>query len=87
MPISVVIQDGVGGPPDVDDAELWASDLGLTYPVLADVDGDVFATWNPDVVLPLAYILDEDGVVRWGEPGGSGRLDEIQSTVDELLAR
>ncbi len=87
MPISVVIQDAVGGPPDVDDAATWADGLGLTYPVLADVDGEVFEVYNPDVVLPLAYLVDRDGVVAWGEAGGTGNLDEIRDRVDALLAR
>lgn len=85
MPISVVIQDGVGATPNVEDAELWASELGLTYPVLADVDGEFFPVWDPDVVLPMAYIIDADGVVAWAEAGGSGGLAEMEEEVLALL--
>lgn len=87
MPISVVIQDGVGGTPVVEDAELWGSELGLTFPVLADVDGEFFPIWDPDVVLPMAYIIDADGEVAWAEAGGSGGLDEMEAEVLAQLAR
>jgi hypothetical protein len=86
VPISVVIQDAVGDTPVPEDAELWASELGLTYPVLADVDGEFFVVWDPKVVLPMAYIIDADGVVAWAEAGGSGGLDEIEAEVTFLLA-
>lgn len=82
-----MIQDGVGATPTVDDAGLWASELGLTYPVLADVDGTFFPVWDPDVVLPMAYIIDADGVVAWAEAGGSGGLDEMEAEVLALLDR
>ncbi len=85
MPISVVIQDGVGDTPDVADAELWASELELTYPVLADVDGEFFPVWDPDVVLPMAYIIGPDGVVAWAEAGGSGGLAKMEEEVLALL--
>ncbi len=83
--ISVVVQDARGGTARVADAELWASGLELTYTVVADVDGEVFQTWDPRSVLPMAYIIDQEGVVTWAEAGGSGGLDEIDSQVSRLL--
>jgi len=40
-------------------------------------------------VLPVAYIIDTDGVVAWAEAGGSGGLEEMEEReqqVVELLA-
>ena len=82
----MVAQDGSGQIPDPEDAALWADELGLTFPVLADVDGDFYPLWDPTGVLPMAYIIDRDGVIVWAEAGGSGGLEEIEGTVLDLLA-
>lgn len=81
--VSVVVQDAVGRPPDADDADLWAEDLGLTYTVVADVDEEFFPVWDPQNFLPVAYIIDADGVVAWYELGGD--LDEMEEQVSALL--
>jgi hypothetical protein len=57
----------------------------LTFPVLADVDGEFYPLWDPDGVLPVAYIVDRDGVVAWAEAGGSGGLTEIEEQVVAIL--
>jgi len=67
--------------PTSEDAELWASGLGLTYPVLADVDGEFFPEWDPDEILPMAYIIDQDGVITWKEPGSHS----VEAIEDEVL--
>lgn len=85
LPVSVVAQDRTGQTPDVEDAALWADGLGLTFPVLADVDGEFYPVWDPDGVLPVTYIIDQDGVVVWAELGGSGGLDEMESLIVGLL--
>jgi len=53
--------------------------------VLADVDGDFYPLWDPDGVLPVAYVIDQDGVVAWSEAGGAGGLDEMEAQVVALL--
>ena len=83
--MSVVIQDATGGVPDADDAAIWAEGLGLTYPVVADVDASFQPVWDPDLVLPVAYVVDRDGVVTWGEIGGAGGLDEMEAQVLSAL--
>ena len=85
LPISVVAQDGGGQLPDPEDAALWADELGLTFPVLADVDGEFFPLWDPLGVLPMAYIIDQDGVIVWAEAGGSGGLEEMEIIIQGLL--
>ena len=81
----MLAQDAGGQPPDSDDASLWADGLGLTFPVLADVDGEFYPIWDPMGVLPMAYIIDRDSVIVWAEAGGSGGLEEIRSEVEALL--
>lgn len=85
MPISVVVQNGSGGPPTTSDAALWAEQMELTFPVLSDPTGSFYATWDPDGVLPVAYIIDREGVVAWGEAGGAGGLEEIEAQIKALL--
>ena len=84
-PISVVVQNGAGAPAGPEDAETWATELGLTFPVLADPVGEFYATWDPDEVLPVAYIIDEKGVVLWGEAGGAGGLEEMEDQIKDAL--
>lgn len=86
MPISVVVQNAVGGPPTTADAALWLEQMELTFPVLADPTGSFYETWDPDGILPVSYIVDRDGVVAWGEAGGTGRLEEIEAQITALLA-
>lgn len=82
--ISVVAQDASGRAPTIDDAALWADELGLTNIVLADVDETFFPEWDPLGILPVAYLLDRDGVVTWVEPG-TGGLEEMEAEVMRLL--
>ena len=85
LPISVVGQDRRGLTPTQQDAELWATELELAFPVLADVDGTFWPVWNPREVLPMAYIIDRDGVLVWKEAGGAGGLGEMEAVVVETL--
>ena len=85
IPISVVIQDSSGYPATAEDAAIWADELELTFPVLADSTGSFNETWNPDMVLPMAYIIDKNGIIIWSEAGGAGGLEEIENQVLMLL--
>ena len=82
----MIAQDANGQLPVPDDAALWADGLALTFPVLADVDGEFYPIWDPDGVLPVAYIIDPDGVVIWAEAGGAGGLDEIEAVLQSQFA-
>jgi peroxiredoxin len=83
VPISVVVQDAVGAVPVVDDANIWADGLGLTFPVLADVHGEFYPIWDPEDVLPIAFIIDRDRVITYAEAGGSD--EEFETLVIEAL--
>ena len=84
-PIGVVAQDQQGQPAQPEDAALWKEVLELTFPVLADTDGAFYAQWNEPNVLPMAYIIDAQGVVAWNEAGGASGLDEMEEQVLLLL--
>ncbi len=86
MPISVVVQDARGDLPKPEHARQWAEQLGLTYPVLADPEGTFYEVWNPLQVLPVAYVVDSEGVVAWAKAGGAGGLMEIEAQILRLLA-
>jgi len=85
VPISVVVQNASGGLPTSDDAALWGEELELTFPVLADPSGSFYETWDPAGILPVAFIIDPEGVVAWSEAGGAGGLEEIEAQVTALL--
>lgn len=37
------------------------------------------------MVLPMAYIIDKNGIIIWSEAGGAGGLEEIENQVLMLL--
>lgn len=59
--------------------------MGLNFTVLADTTGAFNDVWNPDLVLPMVYIIDSEGIVRWSEAGGAGGLEEIENQIILLL--
>jgi peroxiredoxin len=59
--------------------------LELTFPVLSDPTGVFYETWDPDGVLPVSYIIDQQGMVAWAKAGGAGGLEEIEAQVSTLL--
>ncbi len=62
-PLSVIVQDIAGETPTSDDAALWAEEMALSFPVLADSTGAFFPVWDPDGVLPITVIIGNDA--RW----------------------
>lgn len=84
-PVSVVGQDLQGGTPTQQDAVDWAEQLGLTFPVVADINGEVYPVWDPENVLPMTWLLDRGGVIAWENAGGVGDLSEIENQVQALL--
>ena len=84
-PLSVIVQDIAGETPTSDDAALWAEEMALSFPVLADSTGAFFPVWDPDGVLPITVIIDQDGVVVWYAPGGADELADIEETITGLL--
>jgi hypothetical protein len=83
IPISVVIQDSSGYPATAEDAALWADELELTFPVLADSTGSFNETWNPDLVLPKVVHILLDGTPEGVEiPKVIQKMIEIEGVSD-----
>ena len=80
-----MIENLYGEVPTAEDAALWQEGLELTFPVAADVDGSFAPVWDPEGVLPMAYILDRDGVIIWREAGGTENGDEAGGLYTELV--
>jgi peroxiredoxin len=63
----------------------FADELGLTFPIIVDVDRDIAARFGV-IGLPTNFIIDVDGVIRQvfvGERLGAERLETlIDSIVD-----
>ncbi len=78
-------QNGQGGPPEASDAALWAEGLELVLPTVAATDPDFWDLWNPEGVLPVAYIIDQRGVITWRDAGDSGGLPTMQAKIETLL--
>ncbi len=82
--VSIVSEDVFGADPTVDDAANWRQSLDLQYIVVADVEGDVSPEWDRGGVVPMSYVIDQDGVITWFA-NGRGTLDEFTREVEALL--
>lgn len=65
MVISMVIEDESGRAPSEGQLLDWATQYGMTFPVLADPDGDVMWSYagGGSVGLPFTVLLDRGNVV------------------------
>jgi peroxiredoxin Q/BCP len=80
---------------DVDSHRAFTEHHGLTVPLLADVDRVAARAYG--VAAPImgtrraAFVIDEDGVVRYRHVRGLGLsfedVDDLRSALDELPAR
>ncbi|MBX2802940.1 MAG: TlpA family protein disulfide reductase [Myxococcales bacterium] len=80
-------QDLFAGPATLQDAGDWVDATKATHPVVADTTGKVQWEWSRDpnnVVIPMTYIIDQDGVIIWFGAGDhhAPRMEEV---VAELL--
>jgi len=70
------------------DAASVVATLGLTYPVMPDVDKAVSRNWDPPR-LPTTYLLDRSGAVRYvlvagdGPPQTQELIDRMRALLDE----
>ncbi len=63
----------------------FAEDMGLTFPILMDRDGSVFARYRV-MALPSTFFVDRDGIIRELTVGGPMTEAFIESQVTSLLA-
>lgn len=85
--LGVIIEDYVGESPTPDEVGPWAQELGLTHPVLSDVDGEFFRTYSTDPSnLFFFYVLERDGRIAWRERReDAGTLERVRMVVHEVL--
>ena len=86
--INVVVENQAGDLPGPEDAAIWQDAFGLTFLVLADVDGQARAAWGPSGALPTTVLVGSDGNILWEGTGGSdeefGRIEaEVESALSE----
>ena len=65
-------------------AALFASGLGLTFPILLDQDGAVSRRYQLQA-LPTTYFIDRRGVIRSVVPGGPMSESLIETKIADLL--
>ena len=85
MVINVVMEDAMGATATIEDADDWGDASGLTYPVLADVEGawaDVYVKSGENFA---TYLIDRDGIVVWREFGEE--LSTYDRAEPEILDR
>jgi peroxiredoxin len=83
--LTVLAQDLDGAPPDQDDLELWASNFGLTSPVLADPLNGYSAPAIPDNQYPVVLVIDRQMKVMRKVPPPYSSDENILAAVEPLL--
>jgi peroxiredoxin len=63
----------------------FAAEMGLTFPILMDRDGSVFARYRV-MGLPSTFFVDRDGVIQDVALGGPMTEAYIESQVTSLMA-
>ena len=58
---------------------------GITYPVVVDNNYSIWSDYACDA-WPNLYLVDQDGVIRLSHTG-VGRYDDIDKTIQKLLAK
>jgi peroxiredoxin len=67
----------------VSDCATWATTYGLTFPVLADINQEVWNSYNEDNYIPLNIVIDKDFVIRYKQYGYYE--SEIRSVIELYL--
>jgi thiol-disulfide isomerase/thioredoxin len=78
-----VVFVGVAFPEDREEAQQMASDLGLSYPIGLDVDGQIMNTYGITGV-PETFIVDTDGRVAHVHVGPVAE-ETLRAELDSLL--
>jgi peroxiredoxin len=71
----------------LDQLKEWAEYMGLTYPVLGDLEFKAAQAYGLDVI-PFTVIIDHRGIVRWVHTGHPDDYrDLVTKQLDEWLAK
>jgi thiol-disulfide isomerase/thioredoxin len=84
--VTMIVQNVRGANPTVDDAADWVAELGVSYPVVADVLGIRHVEWLDDprvLQVPRTVVADRDGIVRGVSASADGTA--LEELAVELL--
>lgn len=86
--LSVLFQDYGGSPATTSNCKTWANLYGLTFPVLADSDAEVWNLYDDSGYIPLNLIIDKEMVIQYKNPGYGDSTEEFfKQKIEELLAK
>jgi peroxiredoxin len=86
--IDVLIENSMGLPPTPNEAAAWKDSLSLTYPVLADTEGDFLPTYGEAKNPFVFYLIDRDGRIVWRRTRESAdTLKRIREQLEALLVQ
>lgn len=63
---------------------LFTEKLSITYPLLKDIDGKVYASYKFSETMPLIYFIDKFGTIK-NRIAGMVTEDLIKNTLQEML--
>jgi cytochrome c biogenesis protein CcmG/thiol:disulfide interchange protein DsbE len=81
-----VIFLGVAWTDTPDNSKEYLKRFGITYPNGPDLGSRISAIFNRNLGVPETYFIDRDGVLRHIKIGPFTSLQEIQASIDPLLA-
>ncbi len=69
----------------IDDVSSFLEETGVTYPILLDSEGEVFGAYSGGrPLMPLAYVLDKDGVIK-ERLFGPKTVDQMEAIINSLI--
>ena len=77
---------GVAWTDTPDNSKEYLKRFGITYPNGPDLGSRISAIFNRNLGVPETYFIDRDGVLRHIKIGPFTSLQEIQASIDPLLA-
>ena len=83
---SIIVQNKAAEAATPADGVIWQTGLQLSLPVWVDTTGAFFSTYDPKSILPMAYIIDREGTVKWVKAGSSPeKVKEMETVIEGLL--
>jgi peroxiredoxin len=58
--LTILVEDVDGNPPEQDDLQLWASNFGMTTPIVSDADRSYSTPAIPDGSYPVLLVIGRD---------------------------
>jgi peroxiredoxin len=82
--ITVLFQDGSSNDPDAADITAWEGTYGITHPLYADDNEEVYDLYNTSGGQPLIMVLDENMLITWKATGKSAKNGVEAALLAEL---